>query len=91
MSKEIKLADKAKEVLIALMIVVIAVLASFLFTSTASAYVGGRYANEIYEIPYQGGGSPKVYVFDDQDNKCYVVVGDGGSSKENPAISCVKR
>lgn len=47
------------------------------------------FTNVIYDVP---NSNAQVSVFDDRDNKCYVVQGDKRHwSNANVAISCLKR
>lgn len=56
------------------------------FTTGAVASESLPWANQIYQTR-----KAKVWVFDDQDNKCYVVDRISLDSSTSSSISCVKR
>lgn len=60
-------------------------------TVVAQRYTALPYPNLIYNIDHR---TNAIHVFDDADNKCYVVTIDGRPNHwgdENASISCVKR
>lgn len=56
------------------------------FTAGAVASQNLPFANKIYQTE-----SAEIWVFDDQDNKCYVADRTAPSLNSSSSISCVKR
>ncbi|WP_407107282.1 hypothetical protein [Rhodococcus aetherivorans] len=70
--------------------VVIAVLASTA-TVAAARYVELPWTNNIYLVSDREATKPTVSVFDDADNKCYVVTKWNTYDGDSVAIDCVER
>lgn len=69
--------------------VAVAVLA-FGATVAAQRYIELPWTNNIYKVSDRENRRPTVSVFDDAENKCYVVTGYGASMGDTVAISCVE-
>ena len=76
--------NKSTKVMLGVSAAILLVLISF--TAGAVASENLPWANKIYQIE-----RAIVWVFDDQDNKCYVVDRAFPDSRNSSSISCVKR